>query len=367
MTSTLTAPATRPLPSRAGEIALGVDTHRDLHVAAVLSSLGAVLGTAAFPTTAAGYRQLLEWACQFGKVSRAGVEGTGSYGAGLCRYLLAQRIEVIDVNRPDRAARRRNGKTDPLDAQEAARAVLNGRARVQAKTGDGPVQSARMFKLAKDSAVKARTQAINQLKAIVVTADPVLRDELAGLRNSALFRTCARFGGIEEDGGPGQDVLQATRITLCLLAQRIEQLTEQIRALDQRLSRLVEHHFPQLLAPVGIGPDSAATLMIAMGGNPGRLHSEASFAALCGVSPIEYSSGRERCWRLNRGGDRQANSALHRIVHARLRYDPRTRAYYERRIAEGKTRGEIVRCLKRYVAREFFHLVRPESTFREVV
>lgn len=232
MTSTLTAPATRPLPSRAGEIALGVDTHRDLHVAAVLSSLGAVLGTAAFPTTAAGYRQLLEWACQFGKVSRAGVEGAGSYGAGLCRYLLAQRIEVIDVNRPDRAARRRNGKTDPLDAQEAARAVLNGRARVQAKTGDGPVQSARMFKLAKDSAVKARTQAINQLKAIVVTADPVLRDELAGLSNSALFRTCARFGGIEEDGGPGQDVLQATRITLCLLAQRIEQLTEQIRALD---------------------------------------------------------------------------------------------------------------------------------------
>ncbi|UKY48820.1 transposase [Streptomyces inhibens] len=160
-------------------------------------------------------------------------------------------------------------------------------------------------------------------------------------------------------------MLQATRITLSLLAQRIEQLTGQIHQLDQRLARLVEHHFPQLLTPVGIGPDSAAILMITMGDNPGRLHGEASFAALCGVSPIEHSSGRERCWRLNRGGDRQANSALHRIVHARLRFDPRTRDYYERSIKESKTRRERVRCLKRYVAREFFHLVRPESTLRE--
>jgi transposase len=199
---------------------------------------------------------------------------------------------------------------------------------------------------------------------VLVTADPVLREELAGPGNTALFRTCAGFGGVEEDDDAGQDVLQATRITLSLLAQRIEQLTVQIRVLSRRLARLMEHHFPQLLAPVGIGPDSAATLVITMGDNPKRLSSEASFAALCGVSPIEHSSGRERCWRLNRGGDRQANAALHRIVSARLRFDPRTRDYFQRRTAEGKTRWEIVRCLKRYVAREVFHLVPPEGTQR---
>lgn len=203
-------------------------------------------------------------------------------------------------------------------------------------------------------------QAINQLKAVLVTADPVLREELTGLGNTALFRTCADFDSVQDDRA-GQDVLQATRITLSLPAQRIEQLTVQIRVLSRRLARLMEHHFPQVLAPVGIGPDSATTLVITMGDNPERLASEAAFAALCGVSPIEHSSGRERCRRLNRGGDRQANAALHRIVYARLRFAPRTRDYFQRRSGEGKTRREIVRCLKRYVAREVFHLIRPGS------
>ncbi|GGX37086.1 contact-dependent growth inhibition system immunity protein [Streptomyces lomondensis] len=175
---------------------------------------------------------------------------------------------------------------------------------------------------------------------MLVTADPVLREELAGLGNTALFRTCAGFGGVEEDDDAGHNVLQATRITLSLLAQRIEQPTVQIRVLSRRLARLMEHHFPQLLAPVGIGPDSAATLVITMGDNPERLSSEASFAVLCGVSPIEHSSGRERCWRLNRGGDRQANAALHRIVYARLRFDPRTRDYFQRRRRKARRDGQ---------------------------
>ncbi|GAA1928417.1 IS110 family transposase [Streptantibioticus ferralitis] len=334
-----------------------MDTHRDAHVAAVLSPVGALIGTEEFPATAVGYRELLKWTRVLGTVRRAGAEGTGSFGAALSRYLLTQGVEVLDVNRPDRTDRRQRGKSDPLDAQNAARAVLSGRARAQAKSGDGPVQIARMYKLAKGSAVKARTQAINQLKAVLVSADPNLREELARLNNSELFRTCARLADdSRNDEGDEEEVLQATRITLCLLAGRIGQLSEQIQDLEGRLARLVERHAPQLLTVVGIGPDTAAILLITMGDNPDRLGSEASFAALCGVSPIERSSGSRQYRRLNRGGDRHA--ALHRIVQTRLRFDPRTQDYYERRIKEGKTRREIVRCLKRYAAREVFHLVR---------
>ncbi|MFJ4554914.1 IS110 family transposase [Streptomyces massasporeus] len=336
-----------------------MDTHRDVHVAAVLSVSGAVLATDEFPATAAGYRALLKRARKWGTVRRAGVEGTGSYGASLSRYLLAQGVDVFDVNRMDRADRRRRGKSDPLDAQNAGRAVLSGRARARAKTGDGPVQIARMYKLTKASAVKARTQAINQLKAVLVTADPVLREELAGLGNAELFRACAQFTDArrrEEDAA--ESVVQATQITLGLLAHRIGRLSEEIRDVEARLTRLVERHAPQLLDVVGIGPDTAVALLITVGDNPERLDSEASFAALCGVSPVERSSGRRQFRRLNRGGDRQANAALHRIVFTRLRVDPRTQDYYERRIKEGKTRREIVRCLKRYAAREVFHLVK---------
>ncbi|WUV31183.1 IS110 family transposase [Streptomyces sp. NBC_01483] len=356
--STMRGPKTRRRRP-AGEVVLGVDTHRDAHVASVLSVTGAVLATDEFPATAAGYRDLLKWARKSGAVRRAGVEGTGSYGASLSRHLLAQGVEVFDVNWMDRADRRRRGKSDPLDAQNAARAVLSGRARARAKTGDGPVQVARMYKLTKASAVKARTQAINQLKAVLVTADPVLREELAGLGNAELFRTCAQFTdarGHEEVGA--EPVVQATRSTLGLLAHRIGQLSEEIRDVEARLARLVECHAPQLLEVVGIGPDTAVTLLITVGDNPERLDSEASFAALCGVSPVERSSGRRQFRRLNRGGDRRANAALHRIVFTRLRVDPRTQDYYERRVKEGKTRREIVRCLKRYAAREVFHLVK---------
>ncbi|WP_406472087.1 transposase [Streptomyces sp. NBC_01615] len=215
-----------------------------------------------------------------------------------------------------------------------------------------------MYKLTKASAVKTRTQAINQLKAVLVTADPALREELAGLGNAELFRTCARFADVSGHEEVGEEsMLEATRITLGLLADRIGQLSEQIRDVDVRLARLVDCHVPQLLEVVGVGPDTAVALLIAVGDNSERLGSEASFAALCGVSPVERSSGRRQFRRLNRGGDRQANAALHRIVFTRLRVDLRTQDYYERRIKEGKTRREIVRCLKRYAAREVFHLV----------
>ncbi|XDO64417.1 transposase [Streptomyces sp. RLB1-33] len=205
--------STKPDPPVRGEAVLGVDTHGEVHVAAVLCSLGQVLGTKSIPATAAGYRRLLGWAGKLGTVRRAGVEGTCTFGAGLSRYLLAQDVQVYEVNRPDRAARRLLGKSDPLDAQAAARAVLSGRARARAKTGDGPMQSARMFKLAKDTAVKARTQAINQLKAVLVIADPALRERLSSLGNHELFRTCAHLS--LRDGDDEDAVAQATHIWAC--------------------------------------------------------------------------------------------------------------------------------------------------------
>ncbi|MEU4209417.1 transposase [Streptomyces sp. NPDC026206] len=238
--STSSAPKTRRRRP-AGEVVLGVDTHRDAHVASVLSVTGAVLATGEFPATAAGYRALLKWARKSGAVRRAGVEGTGSFGASLSRYLLAQGVDVFDVNWMDRADRRRRGKSDPLDAQNAARAVLSGRARDRAKTGDGPVQIARMYKLTKASAVKARTQAINQLKSVLITADPALREEMAGMGNAELFRTCARFADASSCEEIGEEsVLEATRITLGWLARRVGQLSEQIRDVETRLARLVE-------------------------------------------------------------------------------------------------------------------------------
>jgi transposase len=240
-----------------------------------------------FPASAAGYQALLAWAGTFGLLRRAGVECTGSYGAALARHLPAAGIEVIEVNQPDKATRRRQGKTDNFDAQAAARAVLSGQARSSAKAGDGPVEMLRMFKLAKSSAIKARTQTINQLKAVLVAADPTLRETLSGLSNLRLIRRCAQL-----DIDTPQDTTSAAAYTLRLLAQRILTLTDEIRELEQQITTAITSHTPQLLTRCGIGPDNAAALLIAAGDNPDRLHSEASFAALCGVSPREASSGK---------------------------------------------------------------------------
>ena len=334
------------------DIVLGVDTHKHLHAAAVVTALGAAVDSRSFPTTAEGYRQLLAWARSFGTLRRAGVECTGSYGAALARHLHAEGIEVTEVNQPDKAARRRRGKTDALDAEAAARAVLSGRATATAKTSDGPVEMLRLFKLAKGSAIKSRTQAINQLKGVLVSADPVLRESLAGLSNPHLFKRCAELDDREATGP-----VAAVRHTLKLLARRIEHLTEEINDLNRCIATAVQASAPDLLNLRGVGPDSAAALLISAGDNSERLGSEASFAALCGTSPVEASSGKTQRRRLNRGGDRQANAALYRIVLSRLRWDDRSQAYLRRRLAEGKTRREIIRCLKRYAAREIYRLL----------
>jgi transposase len=357
VTSIPQPPASDQPDSSDQDVVLGVDTHKDIHVAAVLTALGVVLASASFPTTAAGYRRLLTWARGLGPLARAGVECTGSYGKALARYLRGEGIEVIEVNSADKATRRRRGKTDTIDAEAAARAVLSGRATTTAKAGDGPVEMVRMFKLAKASAIKSRTQAINQLKSILVSTDPALRETLTGLSYKSLVRRCAALAVTAPT-----TATTAAIYTLRLLAQRIQHLNTEIRGLQAQITAVIAAHTPKLLERVGVGYDSAAALLITIGDNPERMASEASFAALCGTSPVEASSGKTQRRRLNRGGDRQANAALYRIVLTRLRWDPDTRAYLDRRISEGKTRREAIRCLKRYVARELYPLLTAVTT-----
>ncbi|MFE9328969.1 IS110 family transposase [Nocardia sp. NPDC052278] len=335
------------------QIVLGVDTHADAHVAAVITVLGVLLGTQAFPATAAGYDALLQWARQHGRLRRAGVEGTSSHGISLNRHLRRRGIEVIEVNRPDRATRRRRGKTDAVDAENAARAVLSGRSNAVAKTGDGAVEMIRMVKIAKDSAVKARTQAINQLRAVLARTDPALRESLAGLGPATLIRRCADLPDT-----PVRDLDTTATVVIRALAQRIHALEAEIRGHQQQLTTIVTGCAPRLLERPGVGADTAAALLITAGDNPDRLTSEAAFAALCGVNPIEASSGKTARRRLNRGGDRRSNSALYTVVLTRLGRDQRTRDYTERRTHDGKSKKEIIRCLKRYAARELFPIIR---------
>ena len=338
---------------RTVEVIIGVDTHRDQHVSVAIDGRGVRLGERHVPTTMRGYEELERWSRGLGEIRAFGIEGTGSYGAGVARFLAGRGHTVIEVNRPDRSIRYRKGKSDPTDAETAARGVLAGVADATPKSGEGEVEMIRMLKSAKDSAVKARTQAANQMKALVVTAPTELRETLDGLTTSTLARRCRNFRLSRLD-----DTKTAAKYALRSLARRYRRLSDELRGLELEIGRLTRSVAPSLVDAFGVGPDTAATLLIAAGSNPDRLRSEAAFASLCGVNPIPASSGRTNRHRLNRSGDRQANAALYRIVLVRLSHDPRTQAYMRRRIAEGMTKRDVIRCLKRYVAREVYSTIR---------
>ena len=334
------------------EVVGGVDTHLDVHVAAVVDEIGRILDTASFPATTHGYRQLLGWMRRHGCLVRVGVEGTGAYGAGLTRFLATYGVEVVEVNRPDRQLRRRRGKSDTVDAEAAARAALNGDAAAVPKSGDGHVEGLRGLRIARRSAVKARTQATLQIRDLIVTAPDELRARLEPLPAGQRAKVCARFRpGHPTDSG------QATKLALRHLARRYEALSGEIAELDEVIAQLCAEINPALLGAKGVGPEVAATLLVVAGDNPDRMHSEAAFAALCGAAPIEASSGRITRHRLSRGGNRQGNNALWRIVMVRMASCDRTRAYVAKRTAEGKSKREIIRCLQRFVAREIHQLL----------
>jgi transposase len=328
------------------ELVLGVDTHKDTNVAVVVDRLGRRLAVSSFPATDAGNQQLWRWASTFGTITDAGVEGTGSYGHRLAWLLVSQGMCVWEINRPDRARRRRRGKSDPVDAENAARAVLAGEATAVPKDRRGVVGQLRALLVARRSAVKARTQAFNQLHGLLVEADDALRQQLIPRRKAHFARACAAIA-------PTDGFHQA----LASLGRRWLALHQEIIDLEHQVTTLVKLHAPKLVARHGVGALSAAQLLVTAGANPQRLRSDAALAALCGASPVEASSGKTVRHRLNRGGDRAANTALWTIAHVRLVHDPRTRAYAARRTAQGNSRKEILRLLKRYIVRELYPLI----------
>lgn len=339
------------------EVTGGVDTHKDVHVAAAKDQLGRLLGTHAFPATGAGYTRLLDWLRGLGSVVAVGVEGTHSYGAGLTRALHTAGVSVFEVNRPDRRKRRQKGKSDTQDAINAAAAVQSGEATALPKTGTGPVEAIRMLRSVRASAVKARTAALTQLDALITTAPTAVRETLTGLTRQQRLDHCAGL----RPGADLTDPSTAAHTALGRLARRIGQLTTEITDADTQLATLIDQVAPRTTAVFGVGPETAGALLATAGDNPDRIHSEAGFAHLCGVAPIPANSGRTTDrFRLNRGGDRHANAALYRIVIVRLRHCPKTQAYVHKRTAEGKTKREIIRCLKRYVAREVYHTIKAD-------
>lgn len=337
----------------------GIDTHLDTHHAAVIDMVGRPLADAQFPATPAGYRAVAAFIAAHGEVLRVGVEGTSSYGAALTRYLTASGIEVVEVIRPNRQTRRLRGKSDPIDALAAARTALADQT-VTPKDTTGQIDAMRYLLVARRSAVKARTAAHTQLKSLLVTAPEDLRQRFRHLTDTALITQIARLRPPADPlRGPIERALKS-------LARRHQALSEEITHFDTELDQLTRQAAPALASAHGTGPSTSAQLLLTMGENTDRIHSEAAFAALCGTSPVPASSGKTSRHRLNRGGDRQANAALHRIVITRLKSHGPTRDYMKRHLnADKSNRAEIIRRLKRALAREIYrHITNPEPNPR---
>ena len=342
-----------------GDVIIGVDTHKDEHIAVAIDGLGGRLGDLSLTANPDGYAKLVAWAFRLGAVSQFGVEGTGSYGSGLARYLRRNGHKVIEVGRPPRKGERRmSGKSDAIDAEHAAREVLAGKATATPKLADGLIEAIRLVKIARDTAVKAHSTTMITLKATLVTASDELRSELEPLTDFKLTTACA---ALQADGDLG-DPEQAMLHVLGSLARRWFELHEEIKVHSGQLKKLTKTAAPELVAAFGIGPDVAAEMLVTAGDNTDRIRSDAALAKLCGACPIPAGSGKTNGrHRLNRGGNRQANSALHRTIVVRMRWHPPTIAYVERRTAEGLSKKDIIRCLKRFLAREIYGLLPPPS------
>ena len=342
-------------------VIVGVDTHKHMHVAVAIDSRGIRLGAHSFGADSEGYRALLTWAEAYGGIEAVGIEGTGGYGVGLSRTVHRAGHRVVEVNRVDRRLRRAAGKSDTIDAEAAARAVLAGQATATPKTADGAVAMMRQLKVARDSAVKARTTAMSTLTQILVNAPPVLREPLQALTDRALVTRCA---GLRP--GPLDTPVASGKHTLRSLARRWLTLADEITTHDRHLARLTAETSPTLREGFAVGANTAAAMFIIFGDNPERIRSEAAFAKLCGACPVPASSGMTTGrHRLYRGGHRQANAALHRAVVVRMRYHQPTIDYVIRRRADGRTKRDIIRCLTRFLAREIYQRVMRDFRTRQ--
>ncbi|MEU4704772.1 IS110 family transposase [Nonomuraea dietziae] len=332
---------------------IGVDTHRDTHSACLVNPVGGELSAITITADANGYRQLAQWANDHAPGPRIvwAIEGTRSHGAGLVRALRQAGQHVIESDRPKRITRRVGGKSDALDARRAAREAL-GREHSAVPRADGPREAVRMLLVTRESAIHARTGAVNQLKALVLTAPEQQRQRLRGLTRTALIDACLAL----RPSATTDPEERTRRLVMQRLARRIRDLTSEIHAADDELAALVQHHMGRLLQMRGVGVITAAQCWVSWSG-PGRFRNEAAFAALAGVSPIQASSGKNTRHRLNPHGDRALNRALHHIALTLQRWDPETRQYVAKRISDGKTRREATRCLKRYLARKIYRVL----------
>ncbi|MFZ3475640.1 IS110 family transposase [Streptomyces sp. 4.24] len=337
---------------RSGHVVIGVDTHKHVHVAAVMDTIGGILGTLTIPTDTGGFQQLQDWAASFGRILAFGIEGTGSYGATLTSFLRRNGHKVVEAGRPDRRLRRMNGKSDTLDAENA---VLAGFATATPKSADGEAEMIRRLKVAHDQAVEQRAAAMVTMKAMLVHAPDTLRRETAGKTQITLARQLAALRPRRLEGPE-----DALRHTLRTLAKRWQYLDAEAKELTKMIGDLVQRAAPQLLEPFGIGVDTAAEILVVAGDNPERIKSEAALAKLAGIAPVPTGSGMTSGrHRINHGGHRQLNAAIYRTVIVRMQFHQPTIDYVARRTTEGKTKREIIRCLKRYVIREVYHLLRP--------
>ena len=336
----------------------GVDTHADNHVAAAIHHNGGLLGVESFPADQAGFEELLGWLVGFGELVRVGVEGTGSWGVGLSRFLADHDVMVVEVDRPNRQKRRKQGKSDPTDAVSAARAALSGEASVTPKSRNGPVEQIRVLMVARRSAREQRIQSLNQLRHLVFTAPEEIRVRFKDRYKTGLVTEAANM----RPNRGSDPVIYTTNLMIRNLAKRVKRLNTEMAEIDRMLTELITETAPSLFELHGLGTDTAASLLVAAGDNPDRIHSEGSWAHLCGTTPLPANSGKVTTrYRLNRGGDRNANAALYRIVLTRMSSDQDTRRYVTRRRNEGLNTAEIMRCLKRYVARQTYkHL--PQTT-----
>jgi transposase len=337
---------------------IGVDTHAERHAFCLIDARsGLVLGERELPATRAGYREALRLARLGGPGKRVwAVEGTGSYGSGLACFLAARGERLLEVERPQRRGRDGRLKSDRLDAERAARAVLSGDKLATPRCA-GEREALRLLLAAREQDVAVRRDGLNQLRALLVTAPAQLRERLARLPRGTLVRSCLRLRR-RPDAEPA---LAACLLALRSCAERVAQASARADKLEREITRLVRTLCPQLLAQPGVGPISAGSLLVAWS-HKGRLHSEAAFARLAGVAPIPASSGKTSRHRLDRGGDRKLNRALHTILLSRRRTDPDTIAYIERRLNDGKTEREAIRCLKRYLARSLYRLLEKHAT-----
>jgi transposase len=356
------------MPNAATGVIGGVDTHKHTHYAAVIDVQGRLLGHDEFPANKVGYQALLGWLRSHGEVVVVGIESTGNFGAGLTRLLTDAGEAVVEVNKPNHQARHLDGKSDRLDAEQIARSVLAGVGTATPKSKSGPVEVIRMLRVARASAVRARTQAFNNLFHTMISSPSPIRDELVEFTKRTFVNACLALEPETEDlleliDDPDRLVIASVKLTLRDLARRWKALDAEARALSRQIAALVEHTAPSLVELFGISSELAAQFLMTAGDNPQRIRNEAAFAKLCGVCPQPASSGRTNGrHRLSRSGDRQANSALYIVTLVRLRHHQPTRDYAARRTTEGLTKREIIRCLKRYIAREVFNaLPRPPS------